>query len=288
MAERGGEYTGVVLRFHDPAVRSRHEHVLGPLIAEVQACPWETPVCAVCAGTSSTLAFAKWGLEIHRCDACAHLFVSPRMPAEAVPVLYGSRYWTDYALATGCPPLEERVTFDYENAVLKLERDVLPFRRSGRLLDVGASNGGFVRRASEWGFDAVGLEPAREICELAAAHHGAMVVCGTLLSHPFADGTFDVITMHDVLEHLLEPAFDLAAAAKLLAPGGLLVVETLSGSSLELAELGVDWPLLSPLEHPHYFSEAGGATIVTGAGLRLLDLYSPHENNWIAIAEKPS
>jgi SAM-dependent methyltransferase len=286
--ERHGEYRCAVLRFHDPEVRSRHQHVLAALIAEVRAFPWVDARCAVCDGAEAVLAYAKWGLEIKRCTTCGHLFVSPRMPPEAVPILYGSRYWHDHALATGCPLLEERVEFDYENAVLKLERDVLPFRRSGRLLDVGASNGGFVRRARESGFDSIGLEPSEEICELARARHGVTMACGTLLSHPFRAGGFEVLTLHDVLEHLLEPATDLVAAARLLAPGGLLVVETLTSSSLELEELGVDWPLLSPLEHPHYFSEAGGADLIQRAGLTLLDLYSPHENNWIAIAEKPS
>ena len=242
----------------------------------------------MCDATGGEPALEKWGITVCRCPGCSHLFVSPRMPKEAVPALYGSRYWHAHALATGCPPLAERLQFDYENAQTKLDRDVLPFRRSGRLLDVGASNGGFVRRASEQGFVAIGLEPSAEICSLARSANRVEMHCGTLLDDLFRPGSFDVMTLHDVLEHLLEPGADLIAAERLLAPGGLLVIETLTSSSLELAELGTDWPLLSPLEHPHYFSEHGGATLIQRSGLRLLDLYSPHENNWIAIAEKPS
>jgi len=276
------------MRFHDPVVRSEHEHLLGELVAEMRVFPWVEAACPLCEEATGVPALEKWGITVCRCAECDHLFVSPRMPREAVPALYGSRYWHAHALATGCPPLSERVQFDYENAQTKLDRDVLPFRRSGRLLDVGASNGGFVRRACEQGFVAVGLEPSAEICALARSAHGVEMHCGTLLDEQFAPASFDVITLHDVLEHLLEPSLDLAVAARLLAPGGLLVVETLTSSSLELAELGADWPLLSPLEHPHYFSEGGGARLVERAGLRVLDLYSPHENNWIAIAEKPS
>jgi SAM-dependent methyltransferase len=274
------------MRFHDPEVRAEHEGVLPALLTEVRAFAWEEAACPVCGGAEADVAFVKWQIDVRRCASCDHLFVSPRMPAEAVPALYGSRYWHDHALATGCPPLTERVAFDYENATLKLERDVLPFRRGGRLLDVGASNGGFVRRAREIGFEAIGLEPAEEICAFACAAHGVEMVCATLPTAAFAPGSFDVITLHDVLEHLLEPRIDLAAAARLLAPRGLLVIETLSSSSLELVELGVDWPLLSPLEHPHYFSEGGGARLIHSVGLALVDLYSPHENNWIAIAER--
>ncbi|MFN8223331.1 MAG: class I SAM-dependent methyltransferase [Gaiellales bacterium] len=276
------------MRFHDPAVRSEHEHLLNSLVAELRTFPWEPAPCPVCLTHTGEPSLEKWGITVCRCASCDHLFVSPRMPAEAVPALYGSRYWHAHALATGCPPLSERVEFDYTNAQTKLDRDVLPFRRVGRLLDVGASNGGFVRRAREQGFEAVGLEPSAEICALARSAHRVEMHCGTLLDGLFEPESFDVITLHDVLEHLLDPEADLAAADRLLAPGGLLVIETLTASSLDLTEQGVDWPLLSPLEHPHYFSEAGGAVLIERVGLRLLDLYSPHENNWIAIAEKPA
>ena len=181
------------MRFHDPAVRSEHEHLLGNLVAEMRAFDWTEATCPVCDANSTRPALEKWGITVCRCEGCGHLFVSPRMPREAVPALYGSRYWHAHALATGCPPLAERVLFDYENAQTKLDRDVLPFRSGGRLLDVGASNGGFVRRASEQGFAAVGLEPSAEICALARSAHRVEMHCGTLLDDLFEPESFDEV-----------------------------------------------------------------------------------------------
>jgi 2-polyprenyl-3-methyl-5-hydroxy-6-metoxy-1,4-benzoquinol methylase len=207
------------------------------------------------------------------------------MPEQAVPLLYSSRYWSDYTRAIGHPTLEERLRFDHANGLGKLRRDVLPFRRSGRLIDVGASSGGLVRQALDLGFDAVGLEPAADICDLARRSHGVTMHCGTLEQQAFADASFEIVTLHDVLEHLFEPLRDLCEMRRILAPGGLLVVETPTTSSAYLAEAGEACTFLSPLEHVHLFSEANGARLIERAGFRLLDLYCPHEDNWIAIAE---
>jgi SAM-dependent methyltransferase len=274
------------MRFHDPELARPHRHLIDGLLAELRSFPWREVPCVVCGETERLEpAFAKYGVDYVRCGACEHLFVNPQMPEEAVPFLYGSRYWADYARATGCPTIEERLQFDFDNGVGKLHRDVLPFRGSGRLLDVGASSGGLVAQALRFGFEAEGLEPAPEICELARRAHGVTMHCGTLVEQRFPAASWDVITMHDVLEHLVEPTRELCELRRVLAPGGLLVIETASTSSLELVERGADWFLVSPLEHPHLFGERNGARLLRRSGFTILDLYSPHEHNWIAIAE---
>jgi 2-polyprenyl-3-methyl-5-hydroxy-6-metoxy-1,4-benzoquinol methylase len=275
------------MKFHDPDQARRNRHLLDALIAEMRRFEWSEVPCVVC-GESRELddAFEKWGMEMKSCRRCGHLFVSPRMPEEAVPELYGSRYWERYTVAIGSPSLEERASFDYQNGRHKLDRDVLPHRSSGRLIDVGASSGGFVRQACEAGFDACGLEPAEEICELARRVHGVEMYGGSLADHAFPSGFFDVVTLHDVLEHMFEPVRELEEMRRVLAPGGLLVVETPTTSSLNYAEKGPEeWSTISPLEHVHLFSERNAQLVAERTGFDVVDLYSPHEDNWILVAE---
>ncbi len=257
------------------------------LVTEMkQQFTWQDVSCVVCGEAADfTQAFEKWGVTMSTCDRCGHLFVNPRMPEHAIPFLYGSRYWDDYTRAIGSPTIHERVAFDYDNAVTKLQRDILPFRRAGRLIDVGASNGGLVRRARECGFDACGLEPAAEICDLARRVHDVTMYCGSVAEQRFAAGSFDIATLHDVLEHMFDPVQELREIRRVLVDGGLLVVETPTTSSRDFAELGVGWPSCSPLEHVHLFSERNGERVLRQTGFRVVDLYSPHENNWVAIAE---
>lgn len=275
------------MEFHNATTARDNAHLMVALAAEMRAkYTWEDVACAVCGEpTPTTAAFDKWGLTMRTCDLCGHLFVTPRLPEEAVPELYGSTYWEAYSQAIGSPTLHERVDWDYRNGFTKLRRDVLPFRTSGRLIDVGASNGGMVRAANESGFEACGVEPSAEICELARQSHGVTMHCGDIRTLDLPAASFDVVTMHDVLEHVFDPVGTLRAIRRVLAPRGLLVVEMPSGDSVLALEQGVDWAVFSPLEHVNIFTQRNAARIVRAAGFAIVDHYDPHEENQIIIGE---
>lgn len=273
--------------FHDQDKAREEANLMAALVTEMrERFTWEDVACAVCGEAGPTTpAFEKWGLAMVTCDRCGHLFVSPRLPEEAVPVLYGSMYWEDYSIAIGSPTLAARADWDYRNGFTKLQRDVLPFRTSGRLLDVGASNGGMVRAARESGFEAVGVEPSSDICALAREANGATMICGDIRTLKLKAASYDIVTLHDVLEHVFDPVGTLRACRHVLAPGGLLVVEMPSGDSVQALAEGVDWAVYSPLEHVNIFSEANAARIVREAGFVIVDQYDPHEENQIIIGE---
>ncbi|HVT75568.1 MAG TPA: class I SAM-dependent methyltransferase [Acidimicrobiales bacterium] len=275
------------MEFHNRDKAAEHHKLMVSLVAEMRAkYTWEDVACAVCGEPGPTTpAFEKWDLAMVTCDRCGHLFVTPRLPESAVPELYGSRYWEDYSKAIGSPTLRERADWDYRNSFYKLQRDVLPFRTTGRLVDVGASNGGMVRAAAESGFEAVGIEPSPEICALAREVNGVTMICGDIRHLKLAAASFDVVTMHDVLEHVFDPVGTLRACRRVLKPGGLLVVEMPSGDSLCALELGTEWSYFSPLEHVNLFTQANAARIVRAAGFGIVDHYDPHEENQIIIGE---
>jgi len=277
------------MQFHDPEKAQRLAGVLSNLVEQMRRYDWADVPCVVCGEEEKLIdAEIKWGVQMRRCTQCGHLFTSPRMPESAVGELYGSYYWDQYQVAIGSPSLEERNRFDYDNGVTKLQRDILPFRTSGRLLEIGASNGGLVKRALEAGFEAIGLEPSPEICQRARDLHGVEMLEGELLDQHLPAGTFDVIVLHDVLEHMFEPVRDLREMFRILAPGGVVVIETPSTSSLFYAEDGVQWSTISPIEHVHLFNEGNIQRVLEQIGFEILDLYSPNENNWVACAEKPA
>jgi SAM-dependent methyltransferase len=275
------------VKFHDPELAEQRRGALDALIAQMRRHPWAPVACVVC-GEAERLspAHEKWGIAMRRCEVCDHLFTSPRMPESAVPELYGSFYWDEYQVAIGSPSLQERMTFDLHGGRYKLDRDVLPHRTGGRLLDIGASSGGLVWHAAELGFDAAGLEPSPEVCERARRSYGVRMYEGTLAQQAFPDGSWDVITLHDVLEHVFEPVEELREIHRVLAPGGIVVIETPTTDSLNHAERGVDWSTISPLEHVHLFSQHNAQRVLEGLGFVTIDLHCPHEDNWIYVGER--
>jgi SAM-dependent methyltransferase len=274
------------LSLRDPARAAAYAHLLDELVDELRRFEWTEVPCAVCGeGQDLPVAFEQHGIALRRCASCSHVFVSPRLPDAAVPTLYSSAYWDRYMRALGRPMLEERLVLDYQNAWERLRRDVLPRRSSGRLLDVGAASGGLVKAAGESGFQAIGIEPSNDACELARRAHGIDLICTTLPEYHAAPESFDVVSYYNVLGHLLDPRRELEAVRRALAPGGLLVIETPTAGSLALAEEGLDSALLEPVAHVHLFTEGNGARLAEECGLRVLDLYCPHEDALILLAE---
>ncbi len=103
-----------------------------------------------------------------------------------------------------------------------LEGLLPPDRR--KLLDVGCGLGLFCRTGAERGWDTLGIEPARQSASYARSQ--GVEVINEPLSESLLDRleTFDVIHMHEVLEHLSDPRGTLRMLRSLLSPNGLLCV----------------------------------------------------------------
>ena len=91
----------------------------------------------------------------------------------------------------------------------------------GRLLDVGANIGTLVGLAARAGYDATGLELNLAGVEFAQAQ-GLDVRCSTLEEAGFDPGSFDVVSMSAVAEHVPDLPETLAHCRDLLKPDGLL------------------------------------------------------------------
>ncbi len=65
-----------------------------------------------------------------------------------------------------------------------------------------------------------------------ARDHGVTVVRGSVLAVPLADGCADVVLAGEVLEHVADHAQVLRECARLLRPGGTLVVDAIAATRL--------------------------------------------------------
>lgn len=99
---------------------------------------------------------------------------------------------------------------------------VRPPRRA-TVLDVGCAHGWFLDAAARRGYVVSGVEPDASIAAQARARH-PQVVTGFFPDALAPEERFDLISFHDVFEHLPDPAAALAACRARLNDGGLLIV----------------------------------------------------------------
>ena len=99
--------------------------------------------------------------------------------------------------------------------------------KGSRVLDLGCGQGFYFPLYARLGLTAVGVEPdAGPRIEAAsrAASLGFTVIDADAERLPLDAGSFEAVVMSEVLEHLPDPGAALKEAARLLLPGGLLVV----------------------------------------------------------------
>jgi SAM-dependent methyltransferase len=148
-------------------------------------------------------------------------------PSDSLREIYERRGGEDYA-----EPFTPDPALDRKFAVLSEEiRGLLPV---GAYLDAGCGDGRFLAARPAVGpvpSRVVGVDIADSIlatARRAAASVGleAELVRGNLERLPLADGEFDLVVSIQVLEHLLDPAAGIRELARVLRPGGTLLLST--------------------------------------------------------------
>jgi SAM-dependent methyltransferase len=154
------------------------------------------------------------------CRICGMRFLGVQPSPEALPELYDAAYFQDDyrcgRAATGA----------FDEAAYRAEDDGLldafaRLRPAGRLLEVGCAGGWLLAHARERGWQPRGVELSAE----GVAHArslGLEVHQGTLDSAGFADASFDLVYLGDVLEHVPDCRNTLVETRRVLAPGGHL------------------------------------------------------------------
>lgn len=227
--------------------------------------------CLLCGGTMETCVIAGVPArgkvyDIFFCRACEVGATVPMPGPEELTDLYAPGTYRE-AKGRRFHPLVESAVKQFRNARKKrIERHI----KGGRLLDVGCGRGLFLRVMRSGGWSVAGVEFSEESAADAAGSDGFPVVSGPPDQWGFPDGSFDVVTMNHVLEHVPGPADHVGGCARLLKAGGILVVAVPNLSSLQASFGGGNWFHLDVPHHLHHFSEGGLRRLLENRGFAVI------------------
>jgi 2-polyprenyl-6-hydroxyphenyl methylase/3-demethylubiquinone-9 3-methyltransferase len=94
------------------------------------------------------------------------------------------------------------------------------------LLDAGCGTGLFSAAAAARGARVTSLDVGERLLEQVARKTDSERVVGDVASLPFADDRFDFVVCTEVIEHTMDPHRAVNEVARVLAPGGTLVLTT--------------------------------------------------------------
>jgi 2-polyprenyl-3-methyl-5-hydroxy-6-metoxy-1,4-benzoquinol methylase len=123
-----------------------------------------------------------------------------------------------------------------------------------RHLDVGCAMGSMLQESKAAGWDAVGVETSEFAAQYAKEHTGCPVLAGTLEKAAFPSGSFDVVTLMDVIEHVPEPLALMHEIYRVLRPGGVIFVVTPNFASFFVRLYGLQAYGVWPDQHVVYFT----------------------------------
>ena len=153
--------------------------------------------------------------NIARCRDCEYVFDNPRPTLPELVKFYSgmSKYdsWLD--------EIELREVMWKRR--LKL---VLPFRKPGSLLDIGAGIGQFLSVARPYYEKTYGTEVSTSAIQIAKKKYGVDLFQGTIEEFARSGKVFDNISLIHVLEHVPDPVKVIRLCHSLLSDDGVLVV----------------------------------------------------------------
>ena len=192
-----------------------------------------------------------------------------------------SDYWAEKTDPDGSP--RNRLTTVERLTYLSDVEEELRFvstLKPGRILDVGCGPG--------WFLSAIGQKWQKcgtEICEDAArmaTSAGVEMLSADLREQE--SGTFDVVVMHHVIEHLRDPCGMVAQVRRLLRTGGKLVLGTPDFWSPCALRFGDNYRLLHDPTHISLFSNESVHRLLVDYGFSVNDVKYPFPKRY-ATAE---
>ncbi len=176
----------------------------------------ERHTCPVCDGASLWLYKVDYRkVRIGRCDSCGAQFMNPPYSDEHL-----AHYYEEYNEAEQIGLWQEALTYCHDFYLSLIER----FGRVGHLLDIGCGNGHLIRAALARGWTAEGFDVSDASTKRVTKELGITVHVGDFLNVDWPEKSFDLVTMHHVLEHVKEPAAYICRIHLLLRDDGLVFI----------------------------------------------------------------
>jgi 2-polyprenyl-3-methyl-5-hydroxy-6-metoxy-1,4-benzoquinol methylase len=221
--------------------------------------------CPVCNSTASSTELEKFGTKILHCANCS-LRYSGQVPNDTTDIYSDELYLTESLEITHSTREYRKVRFGQER--IEVLKKHMPPGKSGKLLDIGCGTGWFLEVARDAGFEIHGQEIGKSYANWTAQYVKCPVYSVPVHEIPDA-GTYDVITLFDLIEHITDPVSFIKQCVKLLAPGGLLFILTPNFDSLAISIMREHSSLVLPAEHVVYFTRQSITRLMNQCGLQL-------------------
>ena len=224
--------------------------------------------CPVCR-TGTTQPHNVGSVRMLRCDRCSVVLAPPSSSASKQREYYEQQYSLTSTVRIST---EMHRYFRYPEFI-KLIGAIKKFKDAGRWLDIGCDHGFFIDDVRRFGYEVQGVELSTSARQYATSI-GLNVVADINETH----GTFDVVSMWHVLEHISEPAEYISHIRQRMSEGGVLTIRVPNAGSFWSRLLRDKWIWFQPHHHCIQFNERSLELLLQENGFTVLNLKSQKPN----------
>lgn len=227
--------------------------------------------CNLCGEqTSLRLLYRRSGYKIVKCEICSLVYLAQIPSKQILDSLYSETFFKSSKFSAG------EQSSSYRNAVSRVDWALgLPRVRAERWLDLGCATGDFLLAASKQVHEVHGSDISSFAIQQARARGLANTQAGAFADLDYSIGSFDLVSMWDLLEHVADPATTLEKAHAILKPGGYLLISTGDIESIAARLTGRFWHLMIPPFHIYFFSQKTIRRYLQEAGFEQVKISYP-------------
>ena len=191
-------------------------------------------------------------LECRHCGAC---YLREAIPPEQIHILYEKYYgYVPTNTIPGNPKMARssllsrllrrfRVVRAYDKwwKAWTAQRDLVwSIHRNERVLEIGCGYGGLAGSVQSRGAQWTGVEVDSNACQ-SVCSRGLVCLCGTIETLDLPEDAYDTIIGSQVIEHVSDPRSFMMHCARILRPGGRLLLQTPNANSRYRRTFGANW-----------------------------------------------
>jgi 2-polyprenyl-3-methyl-5-hydroxy-6-metoxy-1,4-benzoquinol methylase len=234
--------------------------------------------CPACGANNTTPKFQKNGISYLECTGCETFYVNPRPSAEVLDWFYrGSpnyAYWNEFIFPATESARLEQIFVPRVDRLLELCRKYGV--TTNAILEIGAGFGTFCSEIKRRNVFArvVAVEPTPDLAKTCRARGLDVLEKPAEQIQLPDDELFDVVAGFEVIEHLFAPADVVDHMARMLKPGGILMLTCPNGQGFDIETLGTASNTVDH-EHLNYFNPKSLGGMLAQRGLEVLESFTP-------------
>jgi SAM-dependent methyltransferase len=216
-------------------------------------------ICPICGSRNLKPKWYAAGYHSLQCLLCHGIFIADRPSLEELAKHYNKNIDPSYDEEN-----KDQLCYYYKKLANTIKSE---FARGGKIFDVGCSKGWFFDFLPGW--ECYGNELNKVDAAIAEERYPGKIYVKDFDACPEFNNTFDIITMQDVLDHLIDPNRALEKANRMLKHGGIIVIKVHDWGCLYAMLTGPGFYAYLPPYHLTFFNKKSLEAICERNGFKI-------------------